>query len=137
MLFRSIPANADMGAVFRDDQGLRFGKLEHLPRGMIRGDCSSQGATASRTGLGEMVDNVIGGFDAAQRLARVAFLAAGLFAWAFAKTTDAGRILFQPVAGWGLATVAAVQSKLTFQFRVTRLQRRYTLLTRESENPSG
>ena len=76
----AIPTKAGMGAVFRDNQGLRFGKVEHLPRGMARGHRLGQGATASRTGLGEMVDGRIGCFGAAQRLAGMAFLSAGLLA---------------------------------------------------------
>jgi hypothetical protein len=39
---------------------------------MARGHRSGQGATASRTGLREMVDGRIGGFAAAQRFAGMA-----------------------------------------------------------------
>jgi hypothetical protein len=76
----AIPAKAGMGAVFRDNQGLRFGEIEHLPRGMARGHRPGQGATASRTGLGEMIDGRIGCFGAAQRLAGMTFLSPGLLA---------------------------------------------------------
>jgi hypothetical protein len=117
----AFPAKAGMGPVFRDNQGLRFGEVEHLPRGMARGHRPGEGAAASRTGLGEMVDGRIGGFDAAQRLAGMAFLAAGPLARAFAQAAGAGRLLLQTVAGRGFAAVAAVQSKLTFQFGVPRL----------------
>jgi len=117
----AIRATAGTRAVFRDNQWLRFGEVEHLSRGMARGDYSGQDAAAARTGLGEMVRDVIGGFDAAQLLAGVAFLSAGLHARAFAKAMHAEWFLLQPTARWRLAAVAAVQSKPTLQFGVPRL----------------
>jgi hypothetical protein len=73
----AIPANAGTGAVFRDNQGQRFGEVEHLPRGMTRGHRPGQISAASRTGLGEMLNGRIGCFAAAQRFAGMAFLSAG------------------------------------------------------------
>ena len=52
----AIPADAGKGTMFGDDKRLRFGEVEHLPRGMAAGHRPVQGATASRAGLGEMTD---------------------------------------------------------------------------------
>ena len=66
-----------MGAMLGDDQRLGFGRIEHLAGGMLGGHRLARGrATAAADGR-EMIDRGIGGLRAAQRLARVALLAAG------------------------------------------------------------
>ena len=64
--------------MFGDNQRLRLGKIEHLPRGMARGRCRGQGTAASATDLGEMLDGGIGVFRTAQCLAGMALLTARL-----------------------------------------------------------
>ena len=70
-----------------------------------------------------MIDDGVGRFTAAQRLAGVARLTAGLLAGAFAQAADAGWRLFQSIAGWRFATVGTVQPEVAFQFSDPRLQR--------------
>ncbi len=120
----TTPANAGKRAMFRDDQRLRVREIVHLPRGMAGGHRPVQGATASRAGLGEMVDGGIWGGRPAQRLAGVPFLSTGFPAGAFAQTADTGGLLLQTIAGRGLTAVAAVQPKPTFQFGDPRISRR-------------
>ena len=109
--------------MFRDDQGLRFGKIEHLPRGVARGRRTGQGTAAPATGLGEMIDGGIGVFCPTQRFAGVALLSAGLLAGAYAQAAGAGGLLLQPITGRRLAAVAAVQPELALQFGVACLKR--------------
>jgi hypothetical protein len=73
-------ATACVGAMFGDEQGGGLGKVEHLPGGMLRGHGLVQGLTAACAGLGEMVEGRVGRCGPAQRLARVAWLSAGLLA---------------------------------------------------------
>ena len=96
-------------------QGLGVGKVEDLPGGMVHGHGLVQGRAAAAAGLGEMVDGGIGGCSPAQRLAGMALLSAGVFAGLLAQTGDADG-LFQPIAGWRLAAIAAVQAEPAFQF---------------------
>jgi hypothetical protein len=69
-----------MGAVFGDDQRLRFGQIERLARGVTIGRYLAQGRTAPRADFGKMIDRGIGCFRPAQRLAGMTFLSAGLLA---------------------------------------------------------
>ncbi|HEX3989645.1 MAG TPA: hypothetical protein VHX39_00590 [Acetobacteraceae bacterium] len=82
------PTNAGMRAVFGNDQRLRLRQVEHLPRGMAGGRRSGQGAAASRTCYGEMIDGGIGVFCPAQRLSGMALLSAGLLAGSFTQAAD-------------------------------------------------
>jgi len=111
-----------MGAMFGDDQRPRFGQVEHLAGGMVGGHRLAQRSTAPATDFGKVIDRGIRRFGAAQRPAGMAFLAAGPLARAFAQAADTRRLL-QTIAGWRLAAVAAVQPKLTFQFRHPHDQR--------------
>jgi hypothetical protein len=76
----ALPAATDMRAMFRDNQRLWFGKVEHLPRGMIGGHRPVQGSTAPRADLGEMIDRGIGRRGSAECLAGMTLLTAGLLA---------------------------------------------------------
>jgi hypothetical protein len=121
----ALRAATGMRAVFRDNQRLWFREVEHLPRGMTGSHRLAQAATAPRAGLGEMIDRRIRCIGSAQRLAGMTFLTAGLLARSFTQAAHPYRLLLQSIAGWGLAAIAAVQSKLTFQFGDACILRRY------------
>ena len=111
----AMQAPACVGAMFGHQQRLRLGQVEHLPGGQVRGHGLAQGLAAAGAGLGEMVDDRVGGFRLAQRLTGMAWLAAGLLAGLLSQAGDAHRLL-QTVAGWRFAAIAAVQAKAAFQF---------------------
>lgn len=77
-------AAASMGAVFGDRQRPGLGQIEHLAGGVVRRHRLTQRRTAIDAALGEVIDRSIRRFCAAQRCARMAFLAAGLLAGPFA-----------------------------------------------------
>ena len=69
-----------MRPVFGDDQRLRFGQVDHLPRGMAGGRRLGQRRATPGAGRWVMVDDRIGRLGPTQRLPRMAFLSAGLLA---------------------------------------------------------
>jgi hypothetical protein len=110
-------AAAAMRAVLGDDQRPRLRQIEHLPGDVIRRRRRAQRLAALGADSRIMVDRGIGGFGAAQRLARMARLTAARFT----QAADPRRLL-QSVAGWRFAAVAAVQPKTAFQLRQPRAQ---------------
>ena len=71
---------AGMRAMFRDDQGLWRGQVEHLLRGATWWPSPRSGIRRTPGRSQEMIDRGIGRFGSAQRFARMAFLATGLLA---------------------------------------------------------
>ena len=69
-----------MRPVFGDHQRLRFGQIEHLPRGMAGGHRLGQRRATPGASRGVMVDDRIGRLGSTQRLPRMAFLPPGLLA---------------------------------------------------------
>ena len=76
----TLPAKAGMGAVFRDNQRLGFGKIEHLTRGMAGGHPLVQGRAATGTSLGKMINRGIRVLGSAQGLAGMTLLPTRLLA---------------------------------------------------------
>ena len=109
-------------AVFRDNQRLWLGEIEHLAGDVAGRHRRSQRLAARGANLRIMVDGGIGCRSPAQRLAGVALLSAGPLAGPLPQIADPRRLL-QPVAGRRLATVAAVQPELALQFGNACLQR--------------
>jgi hypothetical protein len=107
-------ATAVVRPVFGNDQWLRFGQVELLPRNMAGGHRLGQQCAAPGAGRRIMVDDRIGRLGSTQRLPRMAFLAARLLAGGFPQTADPHRLL-QPVTRWRLAAVAAVQAEPALQ----------------------
>ena len=73
-------ATAGVCTVFGDDQRPRFRQIKHLPGDMAGRRGRRQRFAAPSAGLRIMVNGGIGLFDPAERLARMAFLTAGLLA---------------------------------------------------------
>jgi hypothetical protein len=117
-------AKATVRTVFRDNQRLWFGEIEHLPGDVAGRHRRSQRLAARGANLRIMVDGGVGCRSPAQRLAWVALLSTGPLAGPLPQIADPWRLL-QPVAGRRLAAVAAVQPKLALQFGDARLQRSY------------
>ena len=69
-----------MGAVLGHNQGLGFGQIEHLAGRMAVGLSLAQSCAAAVAGAREMIDRDIGRLGAAQRLAGMPRLPAGLWA---------------------------------------------------------
>src|SRR5215210_3236927 len=117
-------ATAGVRAMFGDDQRPRFGKVEHLPGDVVGRHRRGQRRAARRAGLRVMVDGGVGIFGPPQGPARMARLPARLLAGRLPQVADPRRLL-QPVAGRGLAAVAAVQSDLALQLGDPLSQRRH------------
>src|SRR5208282_5828833 len=117
-------ANAGVGAVLGDHDGLGFRQVEDLTRVEARRCRLIQRSAASAAGLRKMVDGGVGVFGSAQRLTGMALLSARLFAGRFAQASRARGFLVQSVAGRRFAAVAAVQAKAAFQFSDAGSERR-------------
>jgi hypothetical protein len=115
-------ATAIVRPVFGDDQRLRFGQIEDLPRDVASGHRLGHWRTAPGAGRRVMIDHRIGRLGSAQCLARMSLLSARLLAGAFPQAVGPGR-LHQPVARWRLAAVAAVQPEPALQLRNARPHR--------------
>ena len=76
----AFPAKAGMGAVFRDNQRLGFGKIEHLTHRMAGGHPLIQGRAATGTSLGKMINRGIRVLGSAQGLAGMTLLPTRLLA---------------------------------------------------------
>ena len=111
-----------MGAMFGDLQALGRRQVEHLPGGETFAGRFAQGSAAAAARLGEMVDSGIGLLDLAQGFAGMPRLPAGLLARRRTQALDPAR-LPQPIAGWRLAAVVAVQAQTPLQLRDAGLQR--------------
>ena len=111
-----------MGAMFGDLQGLGRRQVEHLPGGETFAGRFVQDSAAVGTCLREMVDGCIGLLDLAQGFTGMPRLPAGLLARRRTQALDPAR-LPQPIAGWRLAAVVAVQAQTPLQFRDAGLQR--------------
>src|SRR3954449_13020521 len=100
--------------MFGDDQRPWFGKVEHLPGDVVGRHRRGQRRAARRAGLRVVVDGSVRSFGPPQGLARMAGLPARLLAGRLPQVADPWRLL-QPIAGRGLAAVAAVQPKAALQ----------------------
>ena len=69
-----------MGAMLGDDQRRRLREVKYLPRHVIRRHRHAQWFATRGASLWIMIDDGVGGFSPAQRLARMALLPAGVLA---------------------------------------------------------
>jgi hypothetical protein len=69
-----------VGAMLGDDQRRRLGEVKYLPRHVIHRHRRAQWFATPGASLWIMIDDGVGGFGPAQRLARMALLPAGVLA---------------------------------------------------------
>ena len=110
--------------MFGDNQRLRLGQIEHLPRRVtLLRHVLRQRSSAFDAGQGKVMFDFVGLGALPQRLARVTRLPAWL-PLGFLAQAPHSRRLFQPVARRRLRAVRAVQTELAFKFGNPRLQSR-------------
>ena len=116
-------ASARVRTMFRDDERLRLGEIEHLPRGVILRHPWRQRRTAFGAARGVMIGDFVGLGGLSQGLALVTLLPARLSAGFFAQAPHPRRLL-QPIARRRLAAVLTVQAEPALEFGDPRFQSR-------------
>src|SRR5664280_918717 len=109
--------------MFGDDEGVRFGQIEHLTGVMTDARFRLEARAAHRAGHRVMVDDVIGICDLPQGLAFVTLLPARFPVGPFAQVLHPRRLL-QAITRWRLAAVRTVQSQPALEFGELRFQGR-------------
>ncbi len=111
-----------MGAMFRNDERPGLGQVEHLSSRMRDRHRSRQPRPAVHARRRIVIDHGVRCCYLTQSVARMTLLAPRPLARSSAQALDPSRLL-QPVAGWRLAAVAAVETEPVFQIENPSFQR--------------